>query len=110
MNQIKEMDYRSQCSMLRYIGEVYQRAKKRLDLADYENTVMEKTALYESDSAFVFLIDRTLQDCSKDTRLIIRNEYLSFSHKEWYRGFYSESTFYRLKRKAVHEFIDCLNM
>ena len=106
----RNMDFEQKDKVLKYIGEAYQRSRKRLDMRVRGRMVAENSRSYESDRDLVGLIDRTLRDCSADTRCIIINDYLISSRPAWYKSYYPASTYYRLKHKALEEFIRCLNM
>lgn len=96
--------------IVRYIGEVYQRSRRRMDVYEFQNCVHENQQVYDCDQGMVHLIDRTLADCSPETRCIIRREYLEAHRKSWYTEYFSKTAYYRLKKIAVVEFIDCLDI
>ena len=39
-----------------------------------------------------------------------RQEFLDESADGWFYNYYTKSTFYRLRQRAIHEFMDCLNV
>ena len=92
-----------------HLGKLYRSYKKEIEIFEYQNCVAENYRTYKAESEFIYLIDVNLRHCSKDTRCIITHDYLMDSEQDWYRDFYSKSTYYRLKRNAVKEFVDCLN-
>ncbi|MBR3357541.1 MAG: hypothetical protein IKG46_06890 [Solobacterium sp.] len=92
-----------------YIGSVYRRSRKRMDVMLHSG-VEESTAQYHTDADMVYLVDRALEDCSKDTRFIIRRELLQKPDPYWYEEFYSRTTYYRLRKQAIDEFLDSLNI
>ncbi len=93
-----------------YIGKVYRRSRKRRDVFEYQKCVRENQAVYDSDGSLIMLIDRTLKDCSKETQCIIRNEFLEIPEDLWYLPFFSRSAYYRLRKKALIEFMNCLKI
>lgn len=106
----KDLTYEEQLTLIRCIGEVYQRSRKRMDIYEYENTVMENKKTYDSDAQLMYFVDRALKDCSANTKCIIRHEFLEKNKSEWYRNFFSKSAYYRNRKVAVEEFLRCLNI
>ncbi|MBQ1318117.1 MAG: hypothetical protein IIY53_08785 [Solobacterium sp.] len=96
--------------IVKYIGKVYRRSKKRRDVFEYQKCIRENQALYDNDGSLIMLIDRTLMDCSKETQCIIRNEFLEIPEDMWYLPFFSRSAYYRLRKKALVEFMNCLKI
>ena len=96
--------------IVKYIGKVYRRSKKRRDVFEYQKCIRENQALYDNDGSLIMLIDRTLMDCSKETQCIIRNECLEIPEDMWYLPFFSRSAYYRLRKKALVEFMNCLKI
>ncbi len=96
--------------IVKYIGKVYRRSKKRRDVFEYQKCIRENQALYDNDGSLIMLIDRTLMDCSKETQCIIRNEFLEIPEDMWYLPFFSRSAYYRLRKKALAEFMNCLKI
>lgn len=105
--RIEDMSTRELSRIMKYLGSIYRKAKKRSDLADYSG--MPGTRMYEYDRQLIFLIDRTLQDCSRENSLILRRTYFENEDANWYVGFLSPSAFYRLKKEATVEFLNCLD-
>ena len=93
-----------------YIGKIYMRARRRIDIYEIARCVRENQKCYDNDQQFVRMIDRSLEDCTPDTRKIIRKEFLEMQNTLWYMDFYSKSTYYRLRRRAIDEIIQCLNL
>ena len=91
-------------------GVMYRRALKRMDILENTGCICEDAAGYRSEADLVFLVNRALEDCSQDTQCIIKNEYLKVSDPYWYEQYYTRSTYYRLKREAVDEFVESLDI
>lgn len=53
----------------------------------------------------VFAVDNALSFMEKDHRDFITNDYLANDDRLWWIGFFSRSTYYRIKRKAMTEFL-----
>ena len=94
---------------MKHLGHLYRRYRKEMDILEFNHAVQENYPTYSANADFVYRMDRNLRECSKDTRCIILNDYLLKSDPGWFTEYYSRSTYYRLKRKAVKEFVDCLN-
>lgn len=107
---LNNLTYEEEKNIVKYIGSTYQDSKKRMDILSYGNCVCENSKEYQDDLAYVRTINRVLSDCSRDTRYIITHEYLSNSESGWFLDCYSRSTFYRLKKRAIKEFIRCLHL
>ena len=105
--RIEDMSARELSRIMKYLGSIYRKAKKRSDLADYSGLAAEP--MYRYDRQLIYLIDRTLQDCSRENSMILRKTYFENSDDSWYAGFLSQSTYYRLKKEATVEFLNCLD-
>jgi len=47
---------------------------------------------------------------SHDSQLIIVNEYVEQKENEWWVDYYSRATYYRLKTRALEEFLFYVNV
>ena len=99
--------YEQQVEMVEYIARAYRRALRRLDIS---RAMGEESEDLTTDKNYVYVIDRTIEDCSPDTRHVIMNEFLHKSNPLWYEGYFSKSRFYKVKREAVAEFLHCLSV
>ena len=106
----KKRTYEEEKKMLEFLGESYRLAGRRSALMETEDCVGENRRIYDNDVRMIHHIDRCLQDCTKSAQLIIRMEFLEKSEKSWWQDTYSETTFYRLKKRAVEEFMHCLDI
>lgn len=98
-------------TVMKYIGSVYCRCCRRLESIEIGGNADRSHEAYHDDLELIHLIDSTLQACEKNTRCIIRHDFLSANNeKDWYQEFYSRSSYYRLRRMAIDEFIRCLNI
>lgn len=100
--------YEEEETVMQYLGKAYRRSRRRMDISNYLGETAENSKTYDSDRNYVYLIDRTVMDCSSDTRHVIINDYLKKSGPKWYVGYFSKSRYYRIRRDAVHEFLHCL--
>ena len=96
--------------VMRNIGDVYIQAKRRVDILQFEGYAPAKEQVMNDDARLVYLIDRTVQDCTDRSGCIIRNEYLKRSDRAWHRAFVPRSTYLRSKREALREFLSLLGI
>ncbi len=97
--------YEEEETIMQYLGKAYRRSRRRMDILQH---LGESSETYDKDRDYVYMIDRTVMDCSSDTRHVIINEYLKNSTPKWYVGYFSKSRYYRVRRDAVREFLHCL--
>lgn len=62
----------------------------------------------ESQELLVQSVDRVLAMLPKEERRIIQNEFIYFYDKDWWMEYYGHSTYYRLKNKAMADFIEAI--
>ncbi|HCY07198.1 MAG TPA: hypothetical protein DHS57_08155 [Erysipelotrichaceae bacterium] len=96
--------------IVKHIGETYRKSVLRREINAGIMQINENSKAYKNDSDFIFAIDCYLNECSRDTKCIIENEYLKKKESLWYLDYYTKSTYYRLKKKAIIEFINCMNL
>ena len=101
----EDMSARELSQIMKYLGGIYRRAKKRADLCGSQGG----GRMDQYDRQLIYLIDRTLQDCSRQNSMILRRTYFENSDEGWYAEFLSASAFYRLKKEAAVEFLNCLD-
>ncbi|HCK87366.1 MAG TPA: hypothetical protein DHW39_01000 [Erysipelotrichaceae bacterium] len=106
----EEKSYEVKQMMLKYVGRIYRESQRKAELALKGDCVREVSPRDQASINLVRYIDRALRDCSGDTQLIIRREYLEISSPTWWQEKYAKSTFYRLKKEAVQEFMHCLDL
>ncbi len=109
MKDKKELNLKEKERVIRNMIKSYKRAQRYLEIKNFEG-VGEESSNYVSNQILSHLVESALKECSKDTQLIIENEYMKKSFRNWYFEYYSRSTYYRIKHKALDEFIDCLNL
>lgn len=86
-----------------FIGKCYREAGYRIELTEVKG---EDTRKSIEDRELRLCIDQVLRECSSHTRWFIRNEYLQPKEPKWYMDYCSRTTYYRLKKKCVKEFMD----
>lgn len=55
---------------------------------------------------FVQVIDQIQSHLSKEAQFFIENEYLNFYDRSWWYKYYSRASYYRMKHKALDEFLE----
>jgi hypothetical protein len=92
------------------IGKLYMQNVRRMDIASYRNERARSTEEYREAERFVHAVERALQDMDREYQEIIRNEYLKTGDRNWHMDYYSKTTFYVLRKKAIRAFADCLDI
>lgn len=102
--------YECECKLVQKIGEEYKTSRVKVNSSCYGSTIHDNRRNYIYPREYMYNVDEALLNCSLDTRHIIMHDYLMVSDKQWYLAFYSRTTYYRLKRIAVTEFLRCLGI
>ncbi len=58
----------------------------------------------ETDGLVVF-IDTALERMPLDRRILIQAEFMDNVARNWWHEYYSKTTYYRLKKEAMHDFL-----
>ncbi len=106
----KELTDRQVHRIMQCIGEVYRDASLRVDLAEHDAPGQPLSEKRLDDRSFVYKIDRSLQNCSKETQLMIRKEYLEISDRNWYQELYGEKAFRKKRVQAGREFLGIMDL
>lgn len=126
----KNLTLREKDHLVRNIYKSYQRAQ--LDILYFQQhynyypqvdlfKVKENTNMYmKTDSAFlnqlqkkqkledlVNIVNQIHRHLSHDVTMFIEHEYLNFYDEYWWQDYFSQSSYYRLKHRALDEIIDC---
>lgn len=107
---MQKRSYEEECQMAEEIGRVYKASKMQAHLKELYGSVYANSRKYDGAKEYIDYVDEALRMCGTDTRHIITHEYLFPSDSKWYLGYFSKSTFYRLKRVAITEFLRCLDL
>lgn len=102
--QTGDLTYQQEKAILAYLAEVYCKAQTIMELCQTQSNAGGNTVKMDQQAALIQLIDRTLDNCSPETRFIITHSYLRKDGSNWYLPYYAGSTYYRLKKSAIHEF------
>lgn len=95
-------------AITRYIAECYKKAKMRLLYNNYTSSQIDGQ-LEVHDATFVTFVDDVLERCPKRSSLFLQANYFENSDEKLYYQSLSRSTVYRIHKKAVEDFNDCLN-
>ncbi len=105
-----KMSYQELEKIVKYIGNIYRKSIVRKEIKTGILQVNEESNTYKYNDDLVIAIDCYLNECSRDTKCIIEKEYLNKNDPYWYLEYYTKSTYYRLKKKAILEFINCMDL
>ena len=105
-----KLTYKELEKIVRHIGKTYRKSVLRREINAGIMQVNEQSSTFKNDSDLIFTIDCYLNECSRDTKCIIENEFLKKNESLWYLDYYTKSTYYRLKKKSIFEFINCMNL
>ena len=130
---MKALTFKEKQEVLIQMFNQYQRAKLQLECLERKNfypsidylTVKEKKTFYQGvdkkyDSyiqskdelkMIITTFDKILERLSKDSYMIIYQDFVLKKEKNWWLEYYSRSTYYRLKTRAMEEvlfYFNCL--
>ncbi len=106
----KNLRLKDKEKIILYMMKNYRRAKRQIEVEEMKGIIAEQSSGYKEKKILIHLVESSLKECSLDTQRILENEYFKRTVKMWYLEYYSKSTFYRLKHRAIEEFIDCLSL
>lgn len=86
------------------VADTYRGCMKRINYMEYMACIHENQKEYDDDRTLVKIVDFCMENCSKETQLIIRNEFLQEPEKGWFLNYFTRSSYYRIRKKAVQEF------
>ena len=109
-NRKKELSDHEVQKIMDYLGELYRQAALRVDLTDHDKPQSAVSGRYLDDRSFIYTIDRSLRDCSKETQLVIRKQYLEVNEKNWYLQFFTQGSFRKILMNAIREFLHIMDL
>ena len=107
--QNTEMTWHQKVNLMNHIGDAYRGSLRRIDLAEKHGAAYSSGAIAD-DYALRTYVERALKDCSSQTRLITTRDFLEVNDPHWYRLYFSQSSYYRARRKAVDEYLHNLDL
>jgi len=72
--------------------------------------VSEDSGIYLGERKLLDCLNYALDSCCAEHRLILEKDFISNDSKNWWNEYYSKSTYYRLKHRAMDEFLHCLEI
>ncbi len=64
----------------------------------------------EQEDKLVSMVDTTLSLLPKEEQEIIKNEFIYNLPKNWWQGYYSKTTYYRIKQAAMEKFLNLIRV
>lgn len=95
-------------AIIKHLAMVYKKLKHQC--YDVDNLMVSESYNQELAEAFEFVetIDAVLDSMDEDAALILRNDYFSTRQAKWYMNYFTRSTYYRIKTRAIDEFVRCV--
>ena len=106
----KNLTFKEQDQIVHYIIRLYKKVDKKLEVEKLVNKNELVTNINDNDLIFRKIVDDALYDLNEDHHRIILNDYIIKQKPIWIYEYYTKSTYYRLKHKAIEEFLQCLNI
>ena len=95
-------------AIIKHLAGIYKKLKQQCYDADHlmisESYNKELAEAYE----FVETIDAVLDAMDADEALILRCDYFENRTPKWYMNYFTRSTYYRIKTRAIDEFVRCV--
>ena len=96
--------------IMRYLIQRYRISCSRMDRYEECDCVFEHYETYKSDKTTKMLVENALKELDVDEQRIIQKSYIENNTDLWYLDYYTKSTYYRLKTKALSKFLHCLHV
>lgn len=91
-------------ALMKGIGKRYRQAKVRVDMYDEGVTNMSRD-VYQNYRNLIYIINRILQEFTREERMILRRTFFEVSDEGWYKKYYSTNTYKSHLQKAVDDFL-----
>lgn len=114
---VLESSFKIQCNSVAQYGKEYIRVKLLLANQHIIHDLIKEQEVYYSIvdikkeismnycENYINYIDNILNSMECEDKRILQNEFFSKSNSTWWYGIYSKSTFYRVKKRAVRQFL-----
>ena len=99
-----ELTYQQKINIMDHLGDVYRSSRRRVKLAQDSNSRYVSETLLD-DYETIKMLESVLNDCTENTRMIIRNGFFETRRKDWYVTYCTQSSYYRRRKKAVEEYL-----
>lgn len=95
-------------AIIKHLAMIYKKLKQQC--YDVDNLMMSESYNKELAEAFEFVetIDAVLASLNEDEALILRSDYFENRIPKWYMNYFTRSTYYRIKTRAIDEFVRCV--
>lgn len=70
-----------------------------------EHVIMNHIEKKDALRSVIQLVDDVYNSLSDEEQQIIANDFFTPANREWWRQYYSRSTFYRIKKKAIDDML-----
>lgn len=95
--------------LTRYHLRFYRLYLKKERFKEESLEVCERHAPQPLEKTYVYSIQTSLDQLDQDERHILTQEGLENAPKNWWMNYFSKSTYYRIKYRALSRFIHCLH-
>ena len=113
---ILDLTFKDRENIIRQYGNDYKKSKiiemkgvsllKENCISEKEETYIESLYKYQYYYNLQNRIDKILEQLDFESANFIKNEFLSTSYKSnWWMNYFSRSTYYRMKNKAMNQFL-----
>ena len=122
MKGTNTLTFKQKQAVVKSLFKQYHRAKLRLYCLENMNyypqvstSVIKETknsGIEDKDElkSLISSFEMIIKALSHDSQLIIVNEYVEQKENEWWVDYYSRATYYRLKTRALEEFLFYVNV
>ena len=105
----KSLTFKQQDEIVNYIIRLYKKADSRIKLEEMIKSDEKSRNISKNDLIMIKIVSDALFELNEDYQRIIQNDYIIKQKPIWIYDYYTKSTYYRLKHKAIEEFLHCLN-
>ncbi|NLZ75307.1 MAG: hypothetical protein GX914_02250 [Erysipelotrichia bacterium] len=88
--------------------EISQIVKNIFDKYNKSKFMLENYNQQDKNYDLYLLVKFALNDLDEDSKRILTQEYIKKRESHWWNDYYSQTTYYSLKRKAMEQFLACL--
>lgn len=104
--KLDNLTFKDKEALLMRVGRMYRNSVLK-------NKLHAEFIVQEAESAYINLevageINLILDHMPLDYARIIRQDFLEYRQRGWWKEYYTSSTYYRYKCKAMDTFLDCL--
>lgn len=95
-------------AIVKHLAMIYKKLKEKY--CDVDNLILSESYDHELAESFEFIetIDDVLASMDEEEALILRFDYFENRTPKWYMNYFTRSTYYRIKTRAIDEFVRCV--